>query len=103
MVRMTRQKISEVINLYRTKLIKMGVKSKEINHKKFVRHKRKEILSHCLWMLPKMAQFVKEGEMGKVNRWLGFIQGDLWYAGIYTLEDLRNHNRSSKKKVKIGK
>jgi hypothetical protein len=26
--------------------------------------------------------------------YLGMVQGCLWYAGVYTLEDLKSHNRS---------
>ena len=35
-----------------------------------------------------------EGELAKANRWLGFMQGVLWRSGIYTLDELREHNRS---------
>ena len=29
----------------------------------------------------------------KVMRWLGFIQGALWAMGIYTVDELRAHNK----------
>ncbi len=71
---MTRQKVREVLNLYRIKLTKMKVKSGEYNPKRFVKYKRKEVLSHCLGMLPQMIVFINEGRMDKVFRWLGFVQ-----------------------------
>jgi len=50
-------------------------------------------LIHCHGMLDKMEEFVKEGRIEKAFRWLGFVQGCLWLAGHYSLEDLMNHNR----------
>lgn len=30
----------------------------------------------------------------KFMRWLGFMQGALWSEGIYTIDEMREHNRS---------
>ena len=30
---------------------------------------------------------------GKLMRWLGFLQGALWAAGFYTVEELKEHSR----------
>lgn len=30
--------------------------------------------------------------MEKVFKWLGFIQGVLWIMGVYTVEELKDHN-----------
>ena len=35
----------------------------------------------------------------KFNRWLGFMQGILWCNGDFTLNEMRDHNRSPKKKT----
>lgn len=32
-------------------------------------------------------------EIGKSNRWLGFIQAILYVKGIYTIDHLKNHNK----------
>ncbi len=50
-------------------------------------------LKHCHGMLDKIVEFVHEGRMEKAFRWLGFIQGILWCRNIYTLDELKNHNR----------
>jgi hypothetical protein len=49
-------------------------------------------------MLDKMLEFIRENRMEKVFRWLGFVQGVLWAHGIYSLENLQNHNRPSEEK-----
>lgn len=50
-------------------------------------------LPHCASMLPLMERMVQDGEMGKFFRWLGFLQGVLWTLGIYSLDEMRKHNR----------
>lgn len=69
----------------------------KITRKKFSlstsKHSRNELLGHCHAMLDEMEDFVATGKSGKASRWLGFIQGTLWSLGVYTLEDLKNHNR----------
>ena len=46
---------------------------------------------HLKWMLTEMKTF-QETERTKSMRWLGFIQGVLWQMGIYSIEDVKNHN-----------
>lgn len=31
--------------------------------------------------------------VGKANRWLGFVQGWFWEREIYTIDEMRDHNR----------
>lgn len=38
-------------------------------------------------------KMVDLADFPKLNRWLGFMQGVLWANGIYSLDDLRTHNR----------
>ncbi|MHA1839900.1 MAG: hypothetical protein ACTSYO_08120 [Candidatus Ranarchaeia archaeon] len=47
-------------------------------------------LSHVLYMIQRMQDEAHEWTEGKVNRWLGFIQGVFWCTkrrGIMTLRD----------------
>jgi hypothetical protein len=44
-------------------------------------------------MLPEMRAQLMVGAMDKFFRWLGFVQGIFWSAGIYTIEQMREHNR----------
>lgn len=51
-------------------------------------------LCHVKWMLKEMLPFVP-GQWEKANRWLGFVQGVLWCEGVYTIEEMKNHNKLS--------
>lgn len=52
-----------------------------------------EQYKHMLWMLWQIPQFLSDGRKEKANRWLGFIQGALWADGVYTIEEMKEHNR----------
>ena len=68
-----------------------------------------EAISHVHGMLDKMDRFLNlveefgddqaqpmDGSWDKFNRWLGFCQGVFWFHGDYTLDMMRDHNRSEK-------
>lgn len=50
------------------------------------RHQRGHLLSMTM-------RFPEDGSERKAMRWLGFMQGALWMAGIFTLEELKEHSR----------
>lgn len=54
-------------------------------------------LDHALWMIAQMHKGMQPGvnawDAQKLNRWLGFIQGVLWMAGAYTIDELRQQTR----------
>ncbi|WP_321471101.1 hypothetical protein [uncultured Paludibaculum sp.] len=59
---------------------------------------------HILWMLDVMEATVdtyaghpiaKALAAGKLNRWLGFVQGYLWRADVYSLDELRDQTRKA--------
>ena len=50
-------------------------------------------LYHVIEMTHKIPEFLKDGRKEKANRWLGFIQGVLCTKRIYTIDDLKNHNK----------
>ncbi|NTV30372.1 hypothetical protein HGA91_00125 [candidate division WWE3 bacterium] len=90
---MDANRVRGVLELYRRELEAIGASPLDFPHDSIPLIPR-NILGHCLGMLPKMLEFIDEGRMEKVFRWLGFIQGALWALSIYTLDDLKNHNRS---------
>lgn len=60
-------------------------------------------LQHCAWMIEETLGWVKKIpggmlDIGKVNRWVGFVQGVLWKEGIYTVDQLREHVLAAKAK-----
>ena len=89
---MSKDKVLAVLNTYRRLFARMGVKKKDHFHGVAL-ESAEAGLSHCHGMLDEMVEFVKQDRMGKVFRWLGFIQGFLWAQGVYTLDDLKNQNR----------
>lgn len=48
-------------------------------------------------MVPHAIEFTENSESAKAMRWLGFIQGALWVADVYTIDELREHSAGFKK------
>ncbi|PIP55763.1 MAG: hypothetical protein COX06_01695 [Candidatus Zambryskibacteria bacterium CG22_combo_CG10-13_8_21_14_all_42_17] len=88
-------KVLDVIALYRQKLEKVTVNEISHPYQALLPNKdvRKRALLYCYNMLSKIEGFVAENRMDKVFRWLGFIQGVLWVLQVFSLDDLKNHNR----------
>lgn len=89
---MTKEKVIEVIGRYRRLFEERGIGKTSYPDGELLKNAQLG-LEHCHWMLDQMIEFVQQGRMEKVFRWLGFIQGVLWMNQIYTLEDLKNHNK----------
>lgn len=77
---MTDEKILEVLERYDVYL-------------KLINEDQEPQYNHMRQMIPKMRVFLEEGRREKLMRWLGFIQGALWYDGRFTVEQLAEHNR----------
>lgn len=90
---MTVDKVREVIAIYRRKFEEMDIPKREFPRDSLPTS-NDDYLAHCYSMLDKMEVFLEEGRIEKVFRWLGFIQGCLWRSGVYTVDELRDHNRS---------
>jgi hypothetical protein len=74
-----------------------------------------EVLSYAHWMCLQCQQIVEKAvipsskntcwdhwapiidsnETEKAMRWLGFIQGVLWMESIYSIDEMREHNRKT--------
>lgn len=53
-------------------------------------------LRHCRWMIPEaitLATAQHEDSVAKASRWMCFIQGVLWQAKLYTIDQLKDDNR----------
>lgn len=51
-------------------------------------------LNHALWMCHRTREFIRQGRMAKSYRWIGMIQGILFMNGVYSLGELKQHNRT---------
>jgi hypothetical protein len=92
---MTADKIQSVIKVYRRKLTQYNIKPQDYPPEVPLAVRTRG-LQHCMGMLDKMEEFIRQGRIDKSFRWLGFVQGVLWSYGIYTLEELKNHSRTRK-------
>lgn len=53
-------------------------------------------LQHCAWMVEEMLNPIDNEDIGKINRWIGFVQGVLWKEGIYTIDQMRQQTTDAK-------
>lgn len=75
-----------------------------------------KVLSHAMWMCEQGLEFLKEeprnpasshilearledeakqrAKVEKAMRWLGFVQGVLFFSGVYTIDEMRAHSTS---------
>lgn len=69
------------------------------------------MVNHLLWMLDEIERMRAEAYAasgtgnwslsqkvdahGKINRWLGFIQGWLWHQGVFTIDEMRDQVRKA--------
>jgi len=93
---MNKTKIKKILSAYDKKLKEAGYACEKANYDKYVNYDDddfNESLSHFRWMISQMDEFIREGKMDKVFRWLGFIQGCLWAGRIYTISEMKTHNR----------
>jgi hypothetical protein len=54
---------------------------------------QRESLEHAKYMCTQIVVLVQNQNLDKAQRWLGFLQAILWTSGIYSIDDMRNHNR----------
>lgn len=91
---MNADKMLEVVRQYRALLLHIPPESGPFDKQPSPR----EAYAHLHGMLDSIEGFVKEGTpkaWDKANRWLGFMQGVFWLNGTYTLDQMRDHNRTT--------
>lgn len=52
-----------------------------------------DALSHALWMCGQTRDFLRAGRLAKAYRWIGTIQGILLMNGVFSIMELKEHNR----------
>jgi hypothetical protein len=50
-------------------------------------------LNHAMWMCNETRRFVRENRWAKAYRWIGMIQGLLFMSGVFSIAELKEHNR----------
>ena len=87
---MTPEQVVAVIESYEGELSKLA--SSERSATNIAGPDDRTAVAHALWMCEQAKTFVP-ADMEKAARWLGFIQGVLWMAGIRTIDEMRDDNR----------
>jgi hypothetical protein len=52
-----------------------------------------DTLNHALWMCEQTRLFLRAGRLAKAYRWIGTIQGILLMNGVFSILELKDHNR----------
>jgi hypothetical protein len=90
---MTDDRVKEVAIKYDNRLADLDVEPLECDGKCASALVR---LSHVRWMCRRISEMVDEqAPYEKIQRWLGFVQGVLYADGIYGIDDLRRHVRTT--------
>lgn len=95
---MTPQQMKDVLVSYKTRLTDLQIVASEDQDISVVypycEARFKAANAYALNMIERMLTWDLSENMDKANRWLGFIQGVLWTTGLYSIEEMRDHNRT---------
>jgi hypothetical protein len=91
---MTAEKVIEVADRYIELFEMYGTEPKRAHPESWGIDEDGDVMAtHLIWMCHEIKKFAEENRMDKAFRWLGFVQGALWVAGEYTIEDFKGHNK----------
>lgn len=100
---MDAKKILEVLDIYDARLRSIAATDTAVKPERADTNKKyssqdsapvyETKLNHTWWAVGQCREFTNAGRLEKAFRWLGFIQGALWFAGKYSIEELANHNK----------
>jgi hypothetical protein len=54
-----------------------------------------DCLNHAYWMCGRIKAFVATNRMPKALRWLGTVQGMLIMGGVFSINEIMSHDRTS--------
>lgn len=94
---MTREQVIDVSLTYERTIAQKGIEAKldsSVNAMRLAPNDTQIKLQHVAWMCQEIRKFAQDNDLDRANRWLGFAQGVLWSEGLYTIADMREHNRS---------
>ena len=90
---MTREKLKQVLQYYDKWLEDIGFPVNEDRNNWAYGAERLGYLRHMCRQVQSWDLDNLEEDWVKANRWLGFIQGVLWEHHIFTIDNMRDHNR----------
>jgi hypothetical protein len=60
-------------------------------------------LNHAYWMCGRIKNFAEWDRMGKALRWLGTVQGMLIMAGVFSIDEIMAHDRTTPNAAEIAR
>jgi hypothetical protein len=92
---MTNNQILEAVSIYENFLNSLPIEHEPIRYTSDSEPLDCEQLDHILWMIQEIRKMLQSPNpnLGKINRWLGFIQGTFWSLGKFTIKEMRDHNK----------
>ena len=92
---MTPDHILKVVSYYSEKFIALGVPLVKHESSPGLCPDTRQTQSHAHWMCLEIPGLLETPNgFEKANRWLGFIQGVLWTSGVFSIDHMRDDNRS---------
>ena len=96
---MTTEKVLSIIWGYKQLFVYLGIPAKSCDRDSRDLNVEAK-LAHCHRMLEKMPDYIVQGRIEKVMRWLGFIQGTLWALDYLSIDSLKNQSVPDEEKKK---
>lgn len=94
---MNNEKIQEVLNLYSDMARAIILDDTATSPWRALEvHVAKKIHS----MVPACEEYLRDDRREKLMRWLGFMQGAWWVAGVFSVDELKKHNMPSGEEFK---
>jgi hypothetical protein len=92
---MVPQKIISLIERYEQELAELGISKERMDPSRtFASLSREEALAHAHFLCSGVKEYAAEPKRkGKTGRHLASVQLCLSFAGLYTLQDLMEHNK----------
>lgn len=88
---MTSEKLESVLKVMRAKILKLQPGTEAKRYEFSTPPSVHGALRHVLWMFDQPAE---PGDSVKTQRCLGFVQGVLWVFGVFSINEMRELNRS---------
>jgi len=91
---MTLDQVQTVLVAYEERLRELEADPKRADTS-LTRPSEAQALRHLAWMCQQMREVLKSDSPNseKVARWLGFVQGVSWMTGLFSIDEMRDHNR----------
>jgi len=97
-------KPDQIISLtekYEEAFRRVGTRPKEID-RSITPPGMQKACEHAMWMLPKIREILQEGKHAKAERWFCFVQSVMWQAGFFSINDMRDHNRTPEEEKPVS-